>query len=54
MEPKEYEKNLINETATQAANFIRSVYLTIIVDTLYLRPTLHFNNFNQLHFTPRH
>jgi hypothetical protein len=35
-------KNVINETAIYAANFIWSVYLVIMLDTLLLRPSLHF------------
>jgi len=50
----------MNDKAIYAANFIRSIYLLIMVDTLLLRPTLHFTtlvdtsshlNFTQLHFT---
>ena len=40
-------KNVINETATQAANFIWSIYLLIMIR----HPSLHFT---QLHFTPLH
>ena len=34
-------KECVKETALQAANFIRSIYRLIMVDTLLLRP-LHF------------
>ena len=40
-------KNVIRETDIQAANFIWSVYLLIMVDTLLLRPSLHLST---LHF----
>jgi len=32
----------------EAANFIWSVYLQIMIDTLFLRPSLHFST---LHYT---
>ena len=38
MEPKTIWKNVIKETSIQAANFIWSVYLLIMIDTLLLRP----------------
>ena len=55
--------NMINEKDTKAANFICSLYLLIMLDTLLLRLSLHFTplhytcwhftshlNFTQLHF----
>ena len=42
---------MINEKAVYTANFIWSVYLLIMVDTLLLRLSLHFT---QLHFTALH
>ena len=42
-------KECVKETALQAANFIRSIYRLIMVDTLLLRPSLHLLT---LHFFP--
>jgi len=42
---------MINEKAIKAANFMWSVYLLIMLNTLLLRLSLHFT---QLHFTPLH
>jgi len=42
-------KNVINETAIQAANFLWSIHLLILRDTLLLRPSLHLST---LHFFP--
>jgi hypothetical protein len=44
-------KILITEKAIQAAKFVWSIYLLIMLVTLLLRPKLHFT---QLHFTPLH
>jgi hypothetical protein len=44
-------RNMINEKAIQAANFIWPIYLLVTVDILLLRLSLHFT---QLHFTPLH
>jgi len=44
-------KNVINEKAVQAANFVWSTYLLIMLDTLLLRPSLHFT---QLHSASLH
>jgi len=33
---------VVNEPAQQTANFTRSVYLLIMIDTFSLRPSLHF------------
>jgi len=71
MEPKERErKNVINQKAIKAANFIWSVYLLIMLDTLLLRPSLQFTTLSfgltpfkfpatpfhltSLHFTSHH
>ena len=65
IEPEENGKNVINETAIKAANFISSIYLLIMIDTLLLRASLHFTTlvdtslnsiyiFTQLHFSPLH
>jgi len=43
---------VINETDIQAANFIWSVYFIILVDTLLLRPSLHFTTLHPPNFTP--
>jgi len=42
---------VINDKAVHAANVIRSMYLLIMVDTLLLRPSLHFT---PLHSTSLH
>ena len=49
-------KFVINRTAIQAANFAWSIYLLIMVDTLLLRPSLHFTTLHQTthHFTSLH
>jgi len=49
-------KNVINEKAIQAANFIWSVYLLIMLDTLLLRLSLHFTSLHYIsqHFTTLH
>jgi len=49
---KECDKRKRNETA----NFIWSIYLLIILDTLLQRPSLHSTllHFTQLHLTPLH
>jgi hypothetical protein len=58
-------KNVINGKAISAANIIWSLYFPIMLDTLLLRPSLHFTplqytcrhftsshlNFTQIHFT---
>jgi hypothetical protein len=48
--------NVVNKKAIQAANFLSSVYLLIMLDTLLLRPSLHFATLHPptLHFTSRH
>jgi len=40
---------MINEKAVKAANFMRSIYPLVMLDTLLLRLSLHVA---QLHFTP--
>ena len=42
---------MINQTAIKASNFIWSIYILIMIDTLLLRPSLYFT---QLHFAPLH
>ena len=42
---------MINEKAIKSANYIWPIYLLIMLDTLLLRPSLHFT---PLHFTPLH
>ena len=48
---KRIGNNMINEKVILAANFIWSIYLLIMLETLFLRPSLHFT---QLHFTSLH
>ena len=48
---KRIGNNVIKETTIYAANFILSIHLLIMVDTLLLRNSLHFT---QLHFTALH
>jgi hypothetical protein len=43
----------MKETAIKAANFILSIYLLKMIDTLFLRPSLHFFPF-KLHPTTLH
>jgi hypothetical protein len=45
---KSNQKNMKESDTRKAANFIRSTYLLIMLDTLSLRLSLHFT---QLHFT---
>jgi hypothetical protein len=49
-------KNVINENAIQAANFVWSIYLLITLDTLLLRPSHHFTtlHYTYWHFTSFH
>jgi len=53
---KEICKNVINERAIQAANFISSIYLLIMVNTMLLRPSLRFTTLHPttLHSTSLH
>jgi hypothetical protein len=46
-------RSVINETTILAANFLWSIYLLIMIDTLLLRPSLHSTTLypTSLHFT---
>jgi hypothetical protein len=53
---KRIRKNIINEKPIKAENFIRSIILLIMLDTLLLRPSLHFTILHPttLHSTSLH
>jgi hypothetical protein len=47
---KRIRKNVINETAIYAANLTRSIYLLIMIDTLLVRPSLHYTTLHPATF----